>query len=359
MFEPFISHRNIRKMNEILLPLEGIELSEKPQRKVTIVGVGAVGMAAAYAIMVRVSGDYFTLKCDPFEQGIANVIALVDVACDRVKGEVMDLKHGKQFVRHCEVIGSTEYVVSENSDIVFVTAGARQMEGETRLNLVQRNVQIFKGIIPEIVRYSPSCIIVIVSNPVDILTYVAAKLSGFPPNRVMGTGTMLDSARFRTMLGDVMGLSASSVHALIIGEHGDSSVPVWSKVNVAGVSLASINPDIGKPCDPDNFGAIHKSVVDSAYQIIKLKGSTSWAIGLTCYALANALLNDMHTIYPLCVSVKGLYGIEDDVYLSLPALVGANGITHIIPVELSKEEEDRLRQSAETLAKVCDSIQWC
>ncbi|KAF6769767.1 hypothetical protein AHF37_12209 [Paragonimus kellicotti] len=150
MFEPFISHRNIRKTNDILLPLEGIELSEKPQRKVTIVGVGAVGMAAAYAIMVR---------------GIANVIALVDVACDRVKGEVMDLKHGKQFVRHCEVIGSTEYVVSENSDIVFITAGARQMEGETRLNLVQRNVQIFKGIIPEIVRYSPSCIIVIVSNP--------------------------------------------------------------------------------------------------------------------------------------------------------------------------------------------------
>lgn len=331
-------------MNEILLPIEGIEPIEKPFKKVTVVGVGAVGMAAAYAMMVR---------------GIANVIALVDVACDRVKGEVMDLKHGKQFVRHCDVIGSTEYVVSENSDIVFVTAGARQMEGESRLNLVQRNVQIFKGIIPEIVRYSPSCIIVIVSNPVDVMTYVAAKLSGFPPNRVMGTGTMLDSARFRAMLGDVMGVSATAIHALILGEHGDSSVPIWSKVNIAGVALASINPDVGKACDPDNFGAIHKNVVDSAYEIIKLKGSTSWAIGLTCCALATALLNDSQVIYPLSAPAKGLYGIEDDIFISLPSLVGADGITHIVPMELSKDEEERLRRSAETLAKVCNSIQWC
>ncbi|TGZ71250.1 hypothetical protein CRM22_002748 [Opisthorchis felineus] len=302
MYEPFVSQRVTRKMVDVLLPIEGVEPLEKPLRKITVVGVGAVGMAAAYAIMVR---------------GIANVLALVDVACDRVKGEAMDLAHGKQFAGHCEVLGSSEYVISENSDIVIITAGARQMEGETRLNLVQRNVQVFKGIIPEVVRYSPNCIMIIVSNPVDILTYVAAKLSGFPPNRVMGTGTMLDSARFRTMLGDVMGLSASAVHALIIGEHGDSSVPVWSRVNVAGVTLSSINPNVGAPCDPEKFHLIHKNVVDSAYQVIKLKGQTSWAIGLTCFALANAILTDSHMVYPLSVSVKNTYFIAGILSLSL------------------------------------------
>ncbi|CAH8493756.1 unnamed protein product [Dicrocoelium dendriticum] len=330
-------------MQRILLPIEGTECVAKAQRKITVVGVGGVGMAAAYAIMVG---------------GIANTIALVDVLTDKVIGEVMDLKHGKQFVRHCEVIGGSDYSVSAGSDIVIVTAGARQAVGESRLNLVQRNVEIFKGIIPQIVKYSPNCILVIVSNPVDVLTYVAAKISGFPANRVLGTGTMLDSARFRTMLGDLLGLSATTVHALIIGEHGDSSVPVWSKANVAGVSLSSVNPDIGKPCDPENFQAIHQNVVNSAYDIIKRKGSTSWAIGLTCYALSNAILNDTHTIYPLSTSIKGLYGVETDVYLSLPCLVGANGITHIVPLELSSDETEKLMQSAETLWKICEAIEW-
>lgn len=343
MFKPFVSRWKTNTMQRILQPIEGAECLAKALRKVTVVGVGGVGMAAAYAIMVG---------------GIANTIALIDVVTDKVTGEVMDLQHGKQFVKHCEVIGGSDYSVSSGSDIVIVTAGARQAVGESRLNLVQRNVEIFKSIIPEIVKYSPNSILVIVTNPVDVLTYVAAKISGFPANRVMGTGTMLDSARFRTMLGDLLGLSANSVHALIIGEHGDTSVPVWSKVNVAGASLSSVNPDIGKPCDPDNFQAIHQNVVNSAYEIIKKKGSTSWAIGLTCYALSNAILNDTHTIYPLSTSIKGLYGVKDDVYLSVPCLVGANGITHVVTLELSNDEKEKLLKSAETLWKICEVIEW-
>jgi L-lactate dehydrogenase len=309
-----------------------------------VVGLGAVGMAAAFAIMCK---------------EIANKIALIDVTCEKVKGEVLDLKHGKQFLKHCEVIGSTDYSVCKDSDIVFVTAGARQLEGESRLNLVQKNVEIMKEIIPEIAKNSPNCILVMVSNPVDVLTYVAAQLSGFPPNRVIGTGTMLDSSRFRTMLGEVLGLAPSAVHAYIIGEHGDTSVPVWSKTSIAGVPLTSVNPMVGKPGDPENFGAIHQNVIDSAYEIIKLKGYTAWAIGLTCYALAHAILTDSHTIYPLSVNVKGLYGILDDVYLSLPALVTSDGVTHVIPIKLDCEEETRLRKSASTLLEVCRGIRWC
>ncbi|VDP77054.1 unnamed protein product [Echinostoma caproni] len=328
-------------MPGVLVKVEGSQALPKKGRKVTVVGVGSVGMAVAYAIMVK---------------ELATEIALVDIACERVKGEVMDLKHGKQFVRHCNVIGST---VSAGSDIVFVTAGARQQEGESRLNLVQKNVNIFKGMIPQIARHSPCCILIIVTNPVDILTSVAARLSGFPPNRVIGTGTMLDSSRFRTMLGEVLGVSPSSVHALIIGEHGDSSVPVWSKVSVAGVPLSSLNPLVGKPNDPENYGVIHKNVVDSAYQVIKLKGQTSWAIGLTCYALANAILNNAHTIYPLTTCVKGFYNIQDNVYLSLPVLVTANGAEYIVPLSLSPEEEAQLRKSANALAEVTRTINWC
>ncbi|CAH8661245.1 unnamed protein product [Heterobilharzia americana] len=189
----------------------------RSRTKVTVVGVGAVGMAAAFSLM-----------------NVAGEIALIDVVADKVKGEVLDLQHGQQFLRRCKVSGGTDYKYSENSDIVVITAGARQNEGESRLNLVQRNVEIYKFIIPQVVKYSPDCILIIVSNPVDVLTYVAHKLSGFPAHRVIGTGTMLDSARFRFLLGRKLGVSANSVHGYVVGEHGDSSVPVWSNVNVGG-----------------------------------------------------------------------------------------------------------------------------
>ncbi|TNN13176.1 L-lactate dehydrogenase A chain [Schistosoma japonicum] len=327
--------------NMLMKPVAPQDTEPQYRSKVTIIGVGAVGMAAAFSTMQ-----------------IAGEIALIDVVADKIKGEVLDLQHGQQFLKKCKVDGGTDYKYSENSDIVVITAGARQNEGESRLNLVQRNVDIFKHIIPNVVKYSPNCIIVVVSNPVDILTYVARKLSGFPAHRVIGTGTMLDSARFRFLLGEKLGVSANSVHGYVIGEHGDSSVPVWSNVNVAGVRLASMNPKIGCKDDPENFEEIHKQVVQSAYDIIRLKGYTSWAIGLTCQSLCNSILNNLHTVYPLSVSVKGLYGIEEDVYLSLPCLVTSAGISHVIPQELSQEELVRLRKSAATIHGVINGIKW-
>ncbi|KAM7414266.1 hypothetical protein PAMA_019202 [Pampus argenteus] len=225
-------------------------MKEEPvgsRNKVTVVGVGMVGMASAISILLK---------------DLCDELALVDVMEDKLKGEVMDLQHGSLFLKTHKIVGDKDYSVTANSKVVVVTAGARQQEGESRLNLVQRNVNIFKFIIPNIVKYSPNCILMVVSNPVDILTYVAWKLSGLPRHRVIGSGTNLDSARFRHIMGEKLHLHPSSCHGWIIGEHGDSSVPVWSGVNVAGVSLQSLNPKMGGEGDTENWKEVHKLVVD-------------------------------------------------------------------------------------------------
>ncbi|KAF8569367.1 hypothetical protein P879_03924 [Paragonimus westermani] len=328
-------------MASIMKAVAPSDAKSRPRSKISVIGVGSVGMAAAFAMM-EITGE----------------ICLIDVMENKVKGEVLDLQHGQQFLRRCSVRGGTDYAESAGSDIVVVTAGARQNNGESRLSLVQRNVDLFKKIIPNIVKYSPNCVLVIVSNPVDILTYVAAKLSGFPKYRVLGTGTMLDSARFRYLLGERLGVSANSVHGYVIGEHGDSSVPIWSNVNVAGVRLSLSNPKIGTEEDPEDYEQIHKDVVNSAYEIIRLKGYTSWAIGLTCRSLCNSILNNLHAVYPLSTCAQGVHGITEDVYLSLPCLTTSIGITHIIPQNLNDEETKKIQHSAKTLSDVIKSIQW-
>ncbi|CDQ75121.1 unnamed protein product [Oncorhynchus mykiss] len=228
-------------------------------------------------------------------------------------------------------------------------AGARQQEGESRLNLVQRNVNIFKFIIPQIVKYSPNAILLVVSNPVDILTYVAWKLSGFPRHRVIGSGTNLDSGRFRHLMGEKLHLHPSSCHGWIIGEHGDSSVPVWSGVNVAGVSLKGLNPDMGTDADKEDWKHVHKMVVNGAYEVIKLKGYTSWAIGLSVADLVESILKNLHKVHPVSTLVKGMHGVKEEVFLSVPCVLGNSGLTDIIHMTLKPEEEKQLINSAETL----------
>jgi len=311
--------------------------------KITIVGVGQVGMAAAFSVML---------------QNVCTEIALVDIMADKLEGEMMDLQHGQQFLKKCKIVASTDYAISSDSNIVVITAGARQKEGESRLNLVQRNVDIFKKMIPQIVKYSPNCIIVIVSNPVDILAYVAWKISGFPRNRVIGTGTMLDSARFRFLLGEKLGVSASSCHGYIIGEHGDSSVALWSAVNVGGINLTDINPDIGTDKDTEKYYEIHKQVIESAYKIIKLKGYTSWAIGVSVSTLCSILLHNQHNILPLSVLAKDVVGINEEIYISLPCVVCRDGVTHIVPQRLNAEEKKKMNLSINELKKIIFGIKW-
>ncbi|XP_066439723.1 L-lactate dehydrogenase A chain [Eleutherodactylus coqui] len=313
------------------------------QNKVTIVGVGAVGMACAISVL---------------QKDLADELALVDVIEDKLKGEMMDLQHGGLFLRTPKIVSGKDYSVTANSKLVVVTAGARQQEGESRLNLVQRNVNIFKFIIPNIVKYSPNCILLVVSNPVDVLTYVAWKISGFPKHRVIGSGCNLDSARFRYLMGEKLGIHPLSCHGWVIGEHGDSSVPVWSGVNVAGVSLKSLNPDMGADNDKENWKEVHKQVVDSAYEVIKLKGYTSWAIGLSVADLAETTLKNLRRVHPVSTMVKGMYGVKEDVFLSIPSVLGNHGITDVVNMTLKADEEERLRKSADTLWSIQKELQF-
>ncbi|KAL0601224.1 L-lactate dehydrogenase A-like 6B [Plecturocebus cupreus] len=219
--------------------------SEKPvhHSKVSIIGTGSVGMACAISILLK---------------GLTDELALVDLNEGKLKGDTMDLQHGSSFMKMPNIVCSKDYRVTANSSLVIITAGARQEKGETRLNLVQRNVAIFKLMISSIVQYSPLCKLIIVSNPVDILTYAAWKLSAFPQNRVIGSGCNLDTARFRFLIGNKLGIHSESCHGWILGEHGDSSVPVWSGVNIAGVPLKDLNSDIGTDKDPEQWKNVHK-----------------------------------------------------------------------------------------------------
>jgi L-lactate dehydrogenase len=306
-----------------------------------VVGTGQVGMAAAFAMMT---------------QGVVAELALVDMIENKLRGEMMDLQHGQAFLRTVKVVASTDYAVTKGSKICVVTAGARQIEGETRLNLVQRNVEIFKHIIPNLIKYSPDTILIIVSNPVDILTYVAWKLSGLPHHRVIGSGTMLDSSRFRFQISERLNIAPQSCHGYIIGEHGDSSVAVWSAVNIAGTRLRDVDALIGKPDDPENWEQVHKDVINSAYEIIRLKGYTSWAIGIMVSTLCNAILRNQRMIYTLSTKAKGYHGVEEDVFLSLPVVVGENGITAVFNQKLDDDEGKKVQSSAKTLNEVISGI---
>ncbi|XP_074128640.1 L-lactate dehydrogenase A chain isoform X1 [Sminthopsis crassicaudata] len=325
------------------LILNVLKEEQVPQNKITVVGVGAVGMACAISILMK---------------DLADELALVDVIEDKLKGEMMDLQHGSLFLKTPKIVSGKDYSVTANSKLVIVTAGARQQEGESRLNLVQRNVNIFKFIIPNIVKYSPDCKLLIVSNPVDILTYVAWKLSGFPKNRVIGSGCNLDSARFRYLMGERLGVHSSSCHGWVLGEHGDSSVPVWSGVNVAGVSLKNLYPALGTDSDAEKWKEVHKQVVDSAYEVIKLKGYTSWAIGLSVADLSESIMKNLRRVHPISTMIKGLYGINEDVFLSVPCILGQNGISDVVKVNLNAEEEGRLKKSADTLWGIQKELQF-
>ncbi|XP_046734188.1 L-lactate dehydrogenase-like [Diprion similis] len=313
------------------------------KNKITIVGVGQVGMACAFSILTN---------------NVSSDVVLIDVMADKLKGEMMDLQHGSAFLKNARINASTDYAATANSTICIVTAGARQREGETRLNLVQRNTDIFKGIIPQLVKYSPETTLLIVSNPVDILTYVAWKLSGLPKNRVIGSGTNLDSARFRFLLSQRLEIAPTSCHGWVIGEHGDTSVPVWSGVNIAGVRLRDLNEKVGTAQDPENWGEIHQQVVSSAYEVIKLKGYTSWAIGLSISNLAQSILRNMSSVHAVSTLVNGIHGITEDVFLSLPCILGENGVSGVVLQQLTDTERELLQNSARKMHEVQSDLKF-
>ena len=305
-------------------------------RKGVIIGAGQVGMACAYSMIIQNCFDELVLQ---------------DIQTERVQGEVMDLRHGTPFVSPVNIQAGSVADVGQDADLVIITAGASQKPGETRLDLVGRNVVIFESLIADVVKYCPNATLLVVSNPVDIMTYVTLKLSGFPAARVIGSGTVLDSARFRTLLAAKMGIDPRSVHAYIIGEHGDSEVPVWSKVNVAGMPLYQSSPS----SDNTELNELFEQVKNAGYEILNRKGCTSYAIGLATTEIVKAILHDQERILTVSNLVNGFYGIHD-VCLSLPSVVNDKGVIKTVNLTLNDTEQQQLFRSAQILRDIFDHL---
>ncbi|XP_048515553.1 L-lactate dehydrogenase C chain-like [Athalia rosae] len=253
-------------------------------------------------------------------------------------------------------VHSSDFCASSNSKVVVVTAGARQLKDESRLDLLQRNVDIFKNIIPPLVQYSPEAVFVIVTNPVDIMTWVAWKLSNLPVHKVVGTGTQLDSSRFRFLLSDRLGISPSSISAWIIGEHGDTQVPLWSGVNVAGVQLRDIVPNIGLPTDYEKWHEVHKDVVRAGTTVRCLKGYTSSAVGLCVADMVDCILRNVNEVKSISTLVQGHHDIKDEIFLSLPSALGEEGITKIIRMRMTEYEKKLLKISVDTITNAQKNV---
>ncbi len=301
------------------------------QRKVVIIGAGAVGMTFA-----------FTLQ----QSGLCRELILIDQEQKRLAGEVDDLNHGLFFVPPQEIrMGS--YEDCAGADVIVITAGAKQAPGETRLDLVKKNAGIMRSICEQIVRHTREAVLLVVSNPVDVLTWVALKSSGLPKNRVLGSGTVLDSARFRYMLSRRCGVDPRNVHAYVLGEHGDSEVAVWSMIHMAGIPLTNLCRYCPNNMEEDRE-RITKAVRESAYHIIEAKGATYYAVSLAMQRIVEAIIRDEKSILTVSSFMEGPYGIHE-VCLSLPTIVGAGGAEKVIDPPLDIHEEEALRHSAEVL----------
>lgn len=315
-------------------------VSKINSRKVAIIGCGMVGSTTAYTLM---------------QDNLFSEIVLVDVDKARAEGEAMDINHGMVFKSPMKIRAGSYDDIADAS-IIIITAGASQRPGETRLDLVKKNAAIFKGIIPEITKRNYKGILLIVANPVDILTHLAQKMSGFPRNRVFGSGTVLDTARLRFLLGEYLDIDSRNVHAGIIGEHGDSEIVVWSKANVGGgVTLEDFCRTNGKENYKEDLKNITLSVKNSAYEIIKRKRATYYGIAMAISRICAALANDEKSILNVSCCLDGEYGLHDAT-LSVPAIVGKNGVEEILSVNLSEEEQKALEHSAEVLRNTAKEI---
>ncbi len=308
--------------------------------KIAIVGVGMVGSSFAYSLLLS---------------GLAAEIVLIDANHQRAEGEAMDLNHAVPFA-HPTKICAGEYSDCEGAAVTVIAAGVGQKPGETRLELVRRNAAIFGQIVPRIAEANPEGIIVVATNPVDVLTYITVKQSGLPAQRVFGSGTILDTARFRYMLSEHLGVDPRSVHAYIIGEHGDSEVPVWSLANVAGMRLPTFCAENGIPLSSDTMGQIFSQTRDAAYEIISRKGATYYAVAAGLIKITEAILRDQNTVLSISSLISDYYGI-DGVCLSLPTVISRRGIERVLRLELSPGEARGVRKSAEVLRATIDSLE--
>lgn len=308
-------------------------------QKAVMIGCGFVGSASVFALM---------------QSGLFSEIALIDANPEKAEGEAMDISHGIPFARQMKIYAG-DYDDVRDAGIVIVTAGANQQPGETRLDLVNKNVGIFKKIIPEIANRGFEGILLIVANPVDILTKVAIKLSGFPENRVIGSGTVLDTARLKYRLSEHLGVDSKSIHAFIVGEHGDSEIAVFSSANVSGIPLSQFCELRGHFEHRASEREIAEKVKNSAYDIIQRKRATYFGVAMAVKRICEVIVRNEKAILPVSTSMHGEYGIED-VVLSMPCVVGSDGIEVQVPVVLSEEEKGKLQESAKILKETISTL---
>ena len=305
------------------------ETTVKPT-KLAVIGAGAVGSTLAFAAAQR---------------GIAREIVLEDIAKERVEAEVLDMQHGSSFYPTVSIDGSDDPEICRDADMVVITAGPRQKPGQSRLELVGATVNILKAIMPNLVKVAPNAIYMLITNPVDIATHVAQKLTGLPENQIFGSGTNLDSARLRFLIAQQTGVNVKNVHAYIAGEHGDSEVPLWESATI----MCDWTPLPGHdPLDADKREEIHQEVKNAAYKIINGKGATNYAIGMSGVDIIEAVLHDTNRILPVSSMLKDFHGISD-ICMSVPTLLNRQGVNNTINTPVSDKELAALKRSAETL----------
>jgi len=310
--------------------------------KIAIVGAGNVGSTFAFSLMIS---------------GLAREIVLIDKNESLAIGECMDLNHGLSFA-HPTKIYAAGFEGCADADIVVITAGANQKPNETRTDLVNKNVAIFKDIVPAVAKYAKDSILLVVTNPVDILTYVTLKLSGFPSNRVIGSGTVLDTARLKYMISNYSKVDPNNIHAYIIGEHGDTELPVWSNATIGGMDIETYCSEYAKQGNAKKeLKEIFLKVKNSAYEIIKLKGATNYSIALSLVKITRAILRDENSILPVSTLVSDYYGVSD-VCISIPSIVNINGIEQYVKIDLSDEEQELFKHSANTLKDFIKAIEF-
>ena len=308
--------------------------------KLTVVGAGSVGASTAYAALIR---------------GSARHVALYDIATEKAEAEVLDLAHGTQFTGSSDIVGGSDISVVEGSHVVVITAGAKQEPGQTRIELAGTNAAILRSMMPELLEVAPDAIYVIVTNPCDVLTVLAQETTGLPPERIFASGTVLDTSRLRWKLAQRAGVAASSVHAHIIGEHGDTEFPLWSRATIGTVPIREWQSASHPRMGADELDRIAVDVRDAAYKVIQGKGATNYAIGLASTRIVEAILDDEHAVMPVSTVLRDFHGI-DGVALSVPSIVSARGAFPIPETAFDVAELELLRRSADALREVADSL---
>ena len=309
-------------------------------KKCAIIGCGNVGATTAYSLML---------------DRTFSEIVLIDIDNKKAAGEAADLNHGLPFIAPMDIY-SGDYSDLSDASIIIITAGANQRPGQTRTDLVRLNAKIFKSIVENIIRYNTDAILLVVTNPVDVLTYVTLKISGFPPSRVIGSGTVLDTARLKYLSGQYLGVDNRNIHTFIIGEHGDSELAVWSCATVSGIPLTQFCNSECLDCGMEKLVKIYEQVKNSAYEIIEAKGATYYAIAESVRRIVNAIVHDEDSILPVSSLISGHYGIND-ICLGIPSIVGKSGIKGILDLPLSNQEYHDLQRSAQKMKEIIDSLQ--